>query len=155
SNAAGTYCSWKCRNDGYAGFHRGRPAYGYRYNRSRWTWTAKRFRKAGNDFCCACGRIGGRLMVHHIEPYRMRQNNEHSNLVTLCSKCHQPAERLSDRIEALPAECGQVRAEIFKARMEERRMAWRSLGWGLIPSAAIRKIRDSMASTTSKPSRAA
>ena len=53
-------------------------------------WAAIRGQIIGRDsFACRiCGRSGdeAKLNVHHVD--WSRQNNDHTNLVTLCSVCH-------------------------------------------------------------------
>ena len=39
--------------------------------------------------CKECGKSNTRLEVHHIKPRRLNGSNTLSNLITLCSKCHQ------------------------------------------------------------------
>lgn len=39
--------------------------------------------------CKECGKSNIRLEVHHIKPRRLNGSNTLSNLITLCSKCHQ------------------------------------------------------------------
>jgi 5-methylcytosine-specific restriction endonuclease McrA len=41
--------------------------------------------------CRHCGRESN-LQVHHMDPYKKSKNNEQSNLITLCSRCHMRAE---------------------------------------------------------------
>jgi hypothetical protein len=103
SNSSGRYCSRSCRDRGYVGLYHGRPARGSRGYRPGWSRISKKFRAAGNDFCCLCGRTDGRLAVHHLEPYRVSRNNRQENLVTACPGCHARMERISDRIESLTA----------------------------------------------------
>lgn len=42
--------------------------------------------KAVKSTCEACGRLGSRLHVHHVDENPM--NNEPPNLMTLCGSCH-------------------------------------------------------------------
>lgn len=130
SNSSGTYCSFECRNLGYKGYHHGRPSYGWRWHRSGWRVTRRQFKANGNDACKSCGQADGKLSVHHIEPYRVSRNDDFSNLVTLCTKCHGAAESLSDWIEGLTA-CrrpGAIRVcqEIIAEGIRGRRDLWRS-----------------------------
>jgi hypothetical protein len=105
SNNSGSYCSLRCRDESYVGTYHGRRSFGYRKHRRGWRTIRNRFVAAGDDYCCGCGKTSGRLMVHHIEPYRVSRNDDFSNLMTFCGKCHSRAERLSDWIEGLPAPC--------------------------------------------------
>lgn len=45
-----------------------------------------------NNKCAECGKTNCKLEVHHIVPKRMNGNNTLSNLITLCSTCHQKTE---------------------------------------------------------------
>lgn len=103
SNSAGRYCSLACRNRGYVGKYRGQPAHYTRGNRPGWRSIANRHKADGNGFCIRCGTSKGRLLVHHIEPYRVQQNNERLNLVTACTACHPKLERWSERIARMPS----------------------------------------------------
>ena len=42
--------------------------------------------------CQGCGATEGRLVTHHIVPYRETQDNSIENLVTLCQSCHMKIE---------------------------------------------------------------
>lgn len=42
--------------------------------------------------CKECGKSNTVLEVHHIKPKRLNGSNTLSNLITLCSKCHQKTE---------------------------------------------------------------
>ena len=68
------------------------------YKTVRW----KRLRRAildrDNWRCTACGRVAGRLEVHHIRP--VAENGDPydpSNLKTFCRDCHFDAHRSANR----------------------------------------------------------
>ncbi|APM39137.1 RNA-guided endonuclease IscB [Clostridium kluyveri] len=42
--------------------------------------------------CMECGKSSCVLEVHHVVPRRLHGNNNLSNLITLCSECHQKTE---------------------------------------------------------------
>lgn len=42
--------------------------------------------------CMECGKSNCRLEVHHIKPRRNNGSNTMSNMITLCSKCHDKTE---------------------------------------------------------------
>lgn len=45
-----------------------------------------------NYKCMECGKSGCVLEVHHIKPKRLNGSNTLSNLITLCTSCHQRTE---------------------------------------------------------------
>lgn len=116
SNSAGTYCSIECRNTGYAAEA---THYGVKGHRTRWRARRNRFINAGNDFCARCGERGGRLEVHHVEPYRLSRNDDPANLVTLCHPCHAKLEPLSSQVEALPAHKRGIAVAIIQAHLQD------------------------------------
>ena len=59
-----------------------------RLNDFKWLKIANEIRKRDNYTCQICGRKHCSLDVHHIIPYRITQNNDSRNLVTLCKSCH-------------------------------------------------------------------
>lgn len=101
SNSSGNYCSLACRNAGYVGFYRGRPAGNLNRHRPGWSSVSRKFRKRGNDFCAMCGKETGRLAVHHVEKYWVGKDNSDINLITLCPKHHAKMEAISERISLL------------------------------------------------------
>jgi hypothetical protein len=119
SNNAGKYCSVECRNTAYLGNYKGRPMFGFKGHRAGWRSIRDRFILSGNDFCCRCGARPKRLYVHHVEPYRIRQNNDVANLVTLCSKCHPKLEAISDIIEAMPEVRRPMAVMIVQAELQD------------------------------------
>ena len=46
--------------------------------------------------CIECGKSDCRLEVHHIKPRRLKGSNTLSNLITLCTKCHQKTEGVEE-----------------------------------------------------------
>jgi hypothetical protein len=47
-----------------------------------------------NHTCCVCkGAKGGAIILHHIEPYEVSQDNDYSNLAVLCPNDHDRAHR--------------------------------------------------------------
>ena len=65
-----------------------------RLNRKRWHWCRLFVLKRDRRTCQSCGRIGGRLEVHHIHPLaKLDPENpnapyETEGLQTLCRPCH-------------------------------------------------------------------
>ena len=60
---------------------------------SEWEAVKCKVLKRDHYTCQRCGRKKKevhpeKLFVHHILPYRFSQNNEMSNLITLCLSCH-------------------------------------------------------------------
>ena len=47
--------------------------------------------------CMECGKSNCRLEVHHIKPRRNNGSNTMSNMITLCSKCHDKTEGKEER----------------------------------------------------------
>jgi len=47
--------------------------------------------KRDNYTCRECGKKGNTrtLQVHHVVPYSVGKNNDVTNLITLCTECHQ------------------------------------------------------------------
>lgn len=142
SNVSGTYCSRACRDAGYMGYYRGWPAHGYHGSRVGWRSIRDGFLAAGNRSCKSCGKTSCRLYVHHVEPYRVAKNNDFSNLVTLCGKCHAAAESLSDWIEGLTS-CH---------RPEAIRIVQQMIAEGIRGKANLwRSAESRLASSTSTP----
>jgi hypothetical protein len=53
-------------------------------------------------FCAWCGTLQRgkrRLQVHHIIPYRLTKNNDPSNLIPLCPRCHKMIETATKVVE--------------------------------------------------------
>ena len=118
SNSAGVYCSLKCRNISYLGMRHGKPARNTKTHRPGWASISRRFRKF-NDFCSCCGQMQKRLAVHHVDPYWRSKNNETSNLVTLCPKCHGRLETLSEKIAVLPAIQRQIAVAFIQSELND------------------------------------
>jgi 5-methylcytosine-specific restriction endonuclease McrA len=59
-------------------------------------------------------------VVHHIEPYRVAANNEPTNLVTTCTRCHPRLERISDRIARMPARLRPLAVLLVASMLDER-----------------------------------
>jgi hypothetical protein len=58
-----------------------------------------------NHTCCICkGAKGGAIVLHHIEPYEVSQNNNYSNLAVLCPNDHDRAHRSGALSMGLSAE---------------------------------------------------
>lgn len=90
SNSSGTYCSFACRNDGYAKMN---PNPKSKY--LRWRPARRAHINAGNDHCFFCGIKPKRISVHHIIPLANGGTHEKNNLLTVCPKCHVKAEKIS------------------------------------------------------------
>lgn len=60
----------------------------------QWRQTADSIRERDGNTCVICGAIGGnkKFPVHHIIPFCISEDNEESNLVTLCPSCHPMVE---------------------------------------------------------------
>jgi len=62
------------------------------YRGASWHTITKEIKKRDNYTCQHCGKSGGWLEVHHKIPYHSFkcpvEANHHSNLTTLCRKCH-------------------------------------------------------------------
>jgi 5-methylcytosine-specific restriction endonuclease McrA len=67
-----------------------------RFTQMEWKELRKKIYERDNWTCQKCGKHGGRLNCHHIEPWRISKNNSPNNLITLCLPCHGTieAERL-------------------------------------------------------------
>lgn len=72
----------------------GKKLYGWQYQESN--RLDENIRKAvilrDNCECMECGKSNCMLEVHHIVPRRLKGSNAISNLITLCSGCHQKTE---------------------------------------------------------------
>jgi hypothetical protein len=152
SNSTGHYCSRPCYDRSLLGQYRGRPAFGFRDHRPGWASIARQFKAAGNDSCFRCGKKTGRLSVHHLEPYRIRQNNEFWNLVTACPKCHSFLERFSDWIEGLPFPCRRAAVLLVKSSLLRHRDHLRSSESGSKTFTTIQRMFGFMIGGTSIPS---
>ncbi len=53
-----------------------------------WKIIAKECYKRDNYTCQDCGKRGGLIHAHHINPYAISKNNDLDNLITLCGSCH-------------------------------------------------------------------
>ena len=93
------YCSRKCFEISHKDRMKGEnnPSYkdGCSYIKRSWRghdWENIRKAIYARDgwACQLCGKHCNRkeIQCHHIEPYRINQNNDLANLMTLCSKCH-------------------------------------------------------------------
>jgi hypothetical protein len=117
SNSPGSYCSIKCRNSDYSAKA---PNYGLAGGRPRWRSKRDKFlNEFGNNFCAYCGKREGRLMVHHIEPYRVSKNDNIENLVTLCGKCHSKFEKYSNKIENISEKNRPLAIAIIQAYLQD------------------------------------
>lgn len=72
----------------------GYKSYGWQYQKSN--RLDENIRKAvilrDGCKCMECGKSNCRLEVHHIKPRRNNGSNTMSNMITLCSKCHNKTE---------------------------------------------------------------
>lgn len=87
------YCSHECKGVAHRGENNhawlgGHPM----YRGPNWPALKQQVVQLDNGQCVLCGASNG-LNVHHIEPYRIAQNNDYSNLATLCDTCHGNADR--------------------------------------------------------------
>lgn len=55
--------------------------------------------KAAAPFCGVCGRVAGQLQVHHVVPFRLTFDNDNSNLIPLCVRCHKRVEMATVEVE--------------------------------------------------------
>lgn len=118
SNNSGNYCSLACRNISYTKSYRGAPL----ITPAKYTgWASRRkaFITKGNRFCFLCGKMTGRLGVHHIEPARVSSRHEESNLATVCGKCHSHLEKISTRLALEPESVREDLISLIKADIEE------------------------------------
>lgn len=106
----GSFCSYRCMGK-WRTFHnigeknsnwRGgiTPETRQRLNAPEWKETRKKVYKRDGYKCQICGmmsnelkKIKQKIIAHHITPYRITQNNEIDNLITLCSSCHMREEK--------------------------------------------------------------
>lgn len=112
TNASGNFCSrpcyerWLCRTGRVTG--RG----------SQW----RRIReavKAAAPFCGVCGRVACLLQVHHIVPFRLTFDNDNSNLIPLCVRCHKRVEMVTVEVEGVvddPADIALVMNTLLRFR---------------------------------------
>lgn len=77
----------------------GYKSYGWQYQKSN--RLDENIRKAvilrDGCKCMECGKSNCRLEVHHIRPRRNNGSNTMSNMITLCSKCHDKTEGKEER----------------------------------------------------------
>jgi len=59
-------------------------------------WNKQRINILERDKRCKLCGNNKSLSVHHIIPYRISKNNNESNLIVLCRKCHTTLERMYD-----------------------------------------------------------
>ena len=65
-----------------------------------WKILREQIYKRDNYTCQKCKRKPPKLHCHHIEPYRISQNNNLDNLITLCNSCHsKEEERLKKELQ--------------------------------------------------------
>ena len=119
SNSRGIYCSVKCRDAAYIGVYRGCKARNTKSHRPGWSSISRKFRSDDNNFCSRCGKTGGRLAVHHVDPYWRSKNNHSQNLVTLCPKCHGKLEKLSEQVARLPVQKRKLAVAIIQATLHD------------------------------------
>jgi len=89
----GKFCSMSCANTGR--FNNNYRGIKIRTKTKVWIKISKKLRN--NNKCSICG-IDENLVVHHIIPYKINQNNNIDNLVVLCRKCHGKIEHLTSEI---------------------------------------------------------
>ena len=84
------FCSWECRRVGIRGS--GNANWSNDPDYRGWNWREVRMLTLERD-SHRCIRCGGdiSLLVHHITPWPISQNNDLSNLQTLCHGCHRKA----------------------------------------------------------------
>lgn len=91
-------------------------------------WETLRYRALERDGyrCRADGEHGGRLSVHHIRPLRAGGRDEPDNLITLCRKHHEEAERSVDMlvIELLDFEHEGYRIERIAGMQQVPEQEW-------------------------------
>lgn len=100
------FCCNRCASDWWAenGPHGKNHAnwIGGKYNPyfDGWKMVRKEVLKKYNNKCAICHKTGkkGRIEIHHIKPLRLikykRTANRLKNLIALCPKCHNRADRL-------------------------------------------------------------
>lgn len=96
------FCSRECKVEWY----QGNEVYNYLGGRARhhyastyWLKIAEQVRER-DKVCQRCGKPpveGRKLHVHHIEPWRISQNDDLSNLQALCPSCHKKADAELER----------------------------------------------------------
>ena len=59
-----------------------------RLNDFKWLRIINEIRERDNFTCQLCGKKNHILDIHHIIPYRITQNNNPKNLISLCKSCH-------------------------------------------------------------------
>jgi hypothetical protein len=72
------------------------PRSGPEYNRlfqPGWSAIRKAALERDGHTCVICGFNGGRMNVHHVEPFGLVLKHELNNLVTLCTSCHHQVHR--------------------------------------------------------------
>jgi len=110
SRVENKYCSRKCFEISHKERMKGEnnPSYinGNSYNKRSWRggkWEELRKAIYERDgwICQECGKHceGREIQCHHIEPYKINQNNNPDNLITLCVSCHGQAGRKCIGIE--------------------------------------------------------
>lgn len=87
------FCSYKCRGIWYRRENNPRWKGGY-YRKeivdSNWYIVRNQVLERDNHICRVCGIKSNKpLHIHHIIPFRISKSNDISNLITLCSNCHQ------------------------------------------------------------------
>jgi hypothetical protein len=118
SNDKGKFCSLKCRNKSYLGKYHGNPARNIKTHRPGWASISRRFRR-DNNFCSGCGKDTGRLVAHHVDPYWRSKNNDNSNLVTLCPRCHGRAELLSETLSRMKPKSREIAVAMIQADLHD------------------------------------
>lgn len=114
TNSRGNFCcrpcyeKWLCRTGRTTG--RG----------SQWYKASTEARRLA-PFCAICG-TSHRLDVHHIVPFRLTHDNDQSNLIPLCKKCHKFIESLTHDIEAVEDDFDRMK-EILATSLYWKQMA--------------------------------
>lgn len=88
-----TYCSTRCwgirRKQLLSGSGNPRWTGGtVRYRGEDWKEARERALERDGWACRRCGEQEKRISVHHIVPWRVRQDNSLKNLISLCDTCH-------------------------------------------------------------------
>jgi 5-methylcytosine-specific restriction endonuclease McrA len=64
-----------------------------RFGDLQWNKRRKECYKRDGHRCKICGIFNVRLEAHHIIPWRISHNDDLTNLITVCSKCHKNLEK--------------------------------------------------------------
>lgn len=118
TNSSGNYCSRECYEKVLC-----QP--------NRITGRGSQWKKARTEalkrapFCALCG-VFSKLQVHHIVPFRINQNNQQTNLVPLCLRCHKHVENATQSVERAGVSSKDLHLA-FWSMLKERQQATRHL----------------------------